>query len=330
MTQDIEARLVDLAKAARSQFGETIFTDRPRLASYLQGEAPELRLQIKAFTAAMQNSYLDAQAIAAQENMDMTSAGIGVSAAKALGPSAPAAPPQPNQARDDDWVGDSMPVGAAPPPPNPTPPPAAVQPDTASAAAADEPWYKNKIVLLAGAAAVGLFLFNQSGGQQQGPQPNPQPGPQLGPKPGPNNGPTGNIPTLVAPGASALPIVQLQRNQNGAFVSFAIPSANGNLYGMVTIANGQLANGGMVGFTNNPQGNQMQTLSQPGMFSLGQNGNMVGRVMEPIWQYDQLGIQNICLVFEQQGGQDVQLNGSQLCIYNADCNQAMACGQVRQ
>ncbi|MEM6832620.1 MAG: hypothetical protein AAF562_03285 [Pseudomonadota bacterium] len=348
MTQEIEARLVQLAGTAKARFGDAVLTDRRRLADVMQREAPELRLQIKALGAALENKALDAAAIAAQENIDMASAQTGLNAAQSLlsgAGDAPAAPPQPNAPKDDAWVGDSMLVGDVAPPPeaDPVPPP----PLSGGDGAAVEPWYKNKLVIGAVVAAAAFYFYSQSQTPQQAPQPQPsRPGPQgpegpQGPRgphgPGPQGpqgpGPQGpqvqgGIPTLAQPGGP-LPVLALQYQQGAAFISFGIPAQQGQLYGMVSIANGQLQAGGLVGFTNNPQSGQMQTMSQPGMFQLGTNGNMVGRFMQPIWQYDQLGIADICVVFEQQGGQDVQLSGSQMCIYNSGCQQAVACGQVR-
>ena len=58
-----------------------------------------------------------------------------------------------------------------------------------------------------------------------------------------------------------------------------------------------------------------------------QDGRSV-RFAVPQWQYDQVGVGQICIGFESQSQGDVSLRGSTVCVLDSQCGQAAGCGRI--
>jgi hypothetical protein len=331
-------RLLACIAAARERFGDAVLTDPGRLAPVLGDMAPELRGRIRGVVAALAaqapaqiRAAADMAAatqawaahLAAQAGMEPAQAAAGLvlalrvppvaGAAAAPPPAGPAAAPpaEPPLARSE-WVGQSVPVAAAAP--------AASGP--ADPLAGLRSLVRNKYVL-AGAAALAVLYFVQSN-QKPDPAADPHPGPPPRSTPGPQ---AGGLP-MLSTDLSSPPGIPVHTGQDGTELAFAVPIPNGALQGVVLL--GQGWQGARVGF-GRPGADHAGTISAPADFALSRSTSGTLRLLRPHWLRDEVSAGEICVVFGQPGGADVQLHGSRMCLLefaNNDCSRIIGCGTV--
>jgi hypothetical protein len=170
-------------------------------------------------------------------------------------------------------------------------------------------------------------------GQMPGQMPGQVPGPMAGPGGAPGQpGPQQGGPALLQPPGGNLPTLSVQRAQDGSPVLFfQVQTRNGATPGMIALpANGWEAGPSMFGFMRaGTNGSQPDTM---GMAVFQRNNSQAGpvRTAQPSWQQDNVGLGNICVAFiGPQGAQEVPLQGSTMCIMDANCTQAAGCGRVQ-
>lgn len=358
-------RIVALFADARQRFGDAVLRDPRRLVPMLSDQAPEMRGAIKAAAAALAVGAMDrlrasrdpaadmqriAQEIAATDGLNAHDAMAGVHVAAQLGamfapPAAPAAmPPMPTPrapAGQTEWVGVSTAAGtpAAPQPQQPYPslPPAPPARSTTG--------LKWAIGVAAVVGAITAYHLGKGGNDEPPRQPPPrerppQQPPQAGPPPQgqppqqrPPQGrqpPQGdNLPTIAAPDSGQLPTLRPTDGGQAWVFVFLAPAGQQPLRVMVGVSKQGWGAGLMAVSTVNAQPNEPESLSTPGPFQLGRQGNEVFRVLKPQWQRDGLNVGGACAVFVGSGGQDVQLQNSRLCILSDNCQRMVGCGIVQ-
>ena len=373
----IEERLFALAQQFRDRNGAAALGDATQFVPILSSQAPDLHVEIRALSAALAanvagrigaagNADLEAAAIAAEiagtQKLSMASVIPAVAVARRLA-SAPAAMPAPQAGGG--WAGDSVIAGSSPPPSYapqvapvhqayaPTPPPAPEVP-------AKEPYWKNKWVLGASAAALLAVGYQQMKPQPTppgpqppfngptpppGPTPGPGPMPPPGPNPGPNPGPGptpppgpditgsssssggsggGNQFPALAPPNGPQPKLSLQPQGQGFLVGFSVNGAAG----LVSLPPGGWDSGNTsLMLTRSPQIPQPESMGS-GKFQRLQSGSNPVRVAQIQWQQDNVGVGPACVAFIGNGGQDVALKGAKMCLMDGPCSRPIGCGQL--
>ena len=364
----IEERLFSIADQCRQQQGDAFLQSSEKLTARLSSQAPDLFAEVKALAAVLSGNDVsrieaaadaDAEAkkvtqeIATREGLGMAVARTAVAVARRIGPLAAGSASAANAS--DGWAGDSVPAGGGTtnsPPAAPTPPPSepVYEDDEEDEEKDDKPFWQNKVMLGSAAAVLVAIGYANSGGDTPpgpggggGQQPPVSTGGQQpgstgggGQQPGGSGGggnqgadeavllqpPGGNIPTLkTADGPN-----------NTTMIGLSVQIQNGVVSGVVMIPKGGWDSApSMVAFW--PAGTT-DFETQPGTIGQAifqraktQNGSP-GRFSVPQWQQDNIGFKQICVGFEGQGGQDVTLSGSTICILDSQCQQASGCGRV--
>lgn len=309
-----------------------------------------------------------AQEIAASDGVNAHDAMVGVHVAAQLGnlfapPAAaaavmPAMPtPRAQPAGQTEWVGVSSAVGA---PGTPPPQPAAVPPPSQQQQAYQQPYpsvpppparssagLKWAIGVVAVIVAISAYHLGGRGGdkdeppaqrppQQQPPQQPPQAGPpqQRPPQQGqpPQQRPpqqAGNLPTIVPPDSGQLPALPGKDAGQAMVFEFLVPTGQQPLKVLVAVSKQQGWGVGLMAVAS-MGANEPESISTPGPFQLGREGNQVFRVLQPQWQRDGLNVGGACAVFiGAAGGQDVQLQNSRLCVLSDNCQRIVGCGIVQ-
>lgn len=199
----IEDRLFALAQQYRDRNGAAALGDATQFVPQLSSQAPDLHVEIKALSAAVQanaaaritsaaNADLEAQAIAAEiagaQKLSIASVAPAVAVARRLG-SAPVMMPPPTGGGGG-WAGDSVIAGSSPPPPYAppvAPPHPGYPPVPPQVAPAAKPYWQNKYVLGGLGVALLAFGYQNMNKPQNGPGPLP---PE--PPPGSTSGSTGS------------------------------------------------------------------------------------------------------------------------------------------
>ena len=187
---------------------------------------------------------------------------------------------------------------------------------------------QNKWVLGGIAVVVVAFALNDG---SDAPQPRPQsPAPYTAPDSprGGGGGQAGTLPMLAPPQqGTQLPTLQAGNNQAGTALNFGMRTQGGGIQGSVLVSS-QGWDGGVVVAFAGPNAREPETLSVPQPAVLHRLQQGAARVVQPRWQFDRVGIRDICVVFEQGGAADVTLRGSVMCVYSANCAQVIGCGRV--
>ena len=332
-------------------------TDRLRASTDVAGDMQRIAQEI---TAAEGVSAADAMAgvqVAAQ-------LGGTVAPPAAAAPAMPAMPePRAQPTGQTEWVGVSSSVGApaapaaqpaSPAPPPPQQPYPSAQPAAAASSNAGMKW-----VIGIGAVIALVVAFQLGGGggggqdqppptqppQQQPPQAGPPQGmppqgqpPQARPPQGmpPQGQPPqgmppqgGNLPTIAAPNSGQLPALQGRDSGQAWVFEFLAPAGQQSLRVLVAVSKQQGWGTGLMAVAS-MGATEPESISVPGPFQLGRQGNEVFRVLKPQWQRDGLNIGGACAVFVGSGGgQDVQLQNSRLCILSDNCQRIVGCGIVQ-
>lgn len=177
---------------------------------------------------------------------------------------------------------------------------------------------------------IALALGDQSGTPQPPPQPaQPTPSPAGPAAPGGGGGQqAGTLPMLANPQQGGqLPTLQMNNNQAGTGLMFGMRTEAGALRGSVLVSS-QGWDGGVVVAFAGPNAREPETLSVPQPAALHRMQQGAARVVQPQWQFDRVGIRDICVTFQQSGATDVTLRGSVMCVYSANCAQVIGCGRV--
>ncbi|MBV9835231.1 MAG: hypothetical protein JO055_12535 [Alphaproteobacteria bacterium] len=300
-----------------------------------------------------------AQEVAAAEGVNAYDAMAGVHVAAQLGgisappaaaasPAMPAMPePRVQPTGQTEWVGVSSAVGApgtptpqpaaaAPPPQQPYPPPYPPMPAPQARNNKGMMWV---IGIVAVAAVLGAYHLGSGGGSADRGDAPPQRPPQGGPPPqaqppqgrqppqgGPGQG--GNLPTIAAPDSGQLPTLSGRDGGQAVIFEFLVPAGQQPLRVLVAVSKQQGWGAGLMAVAS-MDANEPETISTPGPFQLGRQGNEVFRVLKPQWQRDGLNVGSACAVFIGSGGQDVQLQNSRLCILSDNCQRMIGCGIVQ-
>ncbi len=367
LAQQYRDRKGAAAMADATQFVPQLASQAPDLHIEIRALATAVQANAAGRIARAANGDLEAAAVAAEiagaQKLSMASVTPAVAVARRLGstPSAAAMAPAPAA---EGWAGDSVIAGSSPPPPY-APQVAPVHPGYApplpAPAAAKPPVWQNKWVLGA-AGAVALLVGYQQMNQQPLPGPGPNPPGPVPPGPGPNPpgpvppgpgptppgptpppGPGPDVPTpspssgggsngggggnqfpALAPPGSPQPTLSVQPQGQGYLVGFSVV---GNA-GLVSLPPGGWEKGdaGLM-LTRNPQNQQPDSMGS-GKFQRLQSGNNPVRVAQIQWQQDNLGLGPVCVAFIGNGGQDVSLKGSKMCLMDGPCSKPIGCGQL--
>jgi hypothetical protein len=309
-----------------------------------------------------------AQEVAAAEHVNAQDAMAGVHVAAQLGgmvvppaappPVMPAMPtPRAQPTGQTEWVGVSSAVGA---PATPAPQPAAAAPPQQpyqspypsmppAPQARNTEGMKWAIGAVAVVAVLGAIYWGGGGGgsddddapPQQPPQQRP---PQAGPptqgqppqgqppqgRQPPQGGPGqgGNLPTIAAPDSGQLPALAGRDAGQAVVFEFLAPAGQQSFRVLVAVSKQQGWGAGLMAVAS-MGANEPESISAPGPFQLSRQGNEVYRLLRPQWQRDGLSVDGACAVFIGNGGQDVQLQSSRLCILSDNCQRMIGCGIVQ-
>ncbi|GEM_PF-2066444 len=166
----------------------------------------------------------------------------------------------------------------------------------------------------------------QGGGQQGGGQ---QGGGQQGGGGQVQGG--GQYPPLASPNGGQAVTQAVRDSQGNTIVPFSLTSQNGNVPGQVLIpAGGWDSDYGIVGLWqpgSNPANSQAVSYGRAQYQGM-QNGGKAFRVLQIQWDQDGFGMGPVCVMFSS-AGQDVNVNGSVMCVGDGQCQQAIGCTQVR-
>lgn len=311
-----------------------------------------------------------AQEIAASDGVNAHDAMVGVHVAAQLGslfaPPAAAAPvmpamptPRAQPTGQTEWVGVSRAVGtpgtpaqpaATVPPQQPYPqqPYPSVPPAAPARSSAGLKWAIGVVAVI---AAITAFHLGGRGGddrdeptpqrppQQRPPQTGqppqgqppqgqpPQGQPPQGRQPPPQQG--GNLPTIVSPDSGQLPALRGQDSGQAWVFEFLAPAGQQSFRVLVGVSKQQGWGVGLMAVAS-MGASDPESISTPGPFQLGREGNEVFRVLKPQWQRDGLNVNGACVVFiGSGGGQDVQLQNSRLCVLTDNCQRIVGCGVVQ-
>ncbi|MBX3497917.1 MAG: hypothetical protein KF889_00615 [Alphaproteobacteria bacterium] len=300
-----------------------------------------------------------AQEVAAAESVSPHDAMAGVHVAAQLGamfapapappPVMPAMPtPRAQPSGQTEWVGVSSAVGGpgAPAPPTATAsPPQQPYPSLPQAPLArSSTGLKWAIGVIGVIVAISAYHLGRGGGGQDEPPPQSPPQqqpPHAGPPPQqrppqgqppqgrqpPHQG--GNLPTIASPDSGQLPALRGQDSGQAWVFEFLAPAGQQPLRVMVAVSKQQGWGVGLMAVAS-MGANEPESISMPGPFQLGREGNEVFRVLKPQWQRDGLNVGGVCAVFiGSGGGQDVQLQSSRLCILSDNCQRIVGCGIVQ-
>ncbi len=355
------ARQGDAILRDRDRLTLFLMGEAPELADQVRALAIALSLdatwQLGAAPGAEATQALIVE-VARRANVQSGAAGEAVRVAAGMAgvvdmpPAAPPPPipePQPRGATDDAWVGETQIAGTAAPDVGQAP-----RGGTSGGGGAQDPLarimgmlrgfgggqggapsfdlkalLKNKWVLIGiGVVAVAMFLGDDPAPQQQPMQPDRPAVPGGG---GGGQQQAGGVPDLVNPqGGGALPQLVLQTYEGNPFVAFRLPTQEGGVQGSVLVSAQGWDSGVIVAFS--PVGqSEAQTLSTLQPARLVQQEQRVIRLIQPEWQFDNVGIRDICVSFEQHpSAADVTFRGSAMCVYGAGCQQVIGCGRVPQ
>ncbi len=353
------------AMADATQFVPQLSSQAPDLHVEIRALAAAVQANAAGRIAGSANGDLEAAAVAAEiagaQKLSMASVTPAVAVARRLGTTPAAMPPAPS---GGGWAGDSVIAGSSPPPPyapQVAPPHNAFAPQPpfppVGGEPAKPPYYQNKWVI-GGLGAVLLALVYQQMNPAPGPGPGPGPTPP-GPGPGPNppapnpppapfDGPNPNPPAPVPPGPDVStassstsgggsnqfpalappngpqPTLSVQQQGQGYLIGFSIV---GNT-GLVSLPPGGWEKGdaGLM-LTRNQQNQQADSMGT-GKFQRLQSGSNPVRVAQIQWQQDKLGLGPVCVAFIGNGGQDVSLKGSKMCLMDGPCSRPLGCGQI--
>ena len=161
----------------------------------------------------------------------------------------------------------------------------------------------------------------------QGMPPQGQPPQGMPPQGQPPQG--GNLPTIAAPNSGQMPALRGRDSGQAWVFEFLAPAGQQSLRVLVAVSKQQGWGVGLMAVASMGS-NEPESISTPGPFKLGQQGNEVYRVLNPQWQRDGLNVAGSCAVFiGSGGGQDVQLQNSRLCILSDNCQRIVGCGIVQ-
>ena len=301
-----------------------------------------------------------AQQIATSEGVNAHDAMAGVHVAAQLGavstqpaaaaPVMPAMPAPRAPAGQTEWVGVSSAVGA--PAPQQAAPAAqqhypSLPPAPPARSSAGLKWAIGVVAAIGALTAYHLSAGGGGGGRDEPPpreRPQPQP-PQAGAPPQgqppqgqpPQGQPPqgrqpppqgGNLPTIAAPDSGQLPALRPNDGGQAWVFEFLAPAGQQSLRVLVGVSKQQGWGAGLMAVAS-MAANEPESISTPGPFQLGRQGNEVFRVLNPQWQRDGLNVGGICAVFVGSGGQDVHLQSSRLCILADNCQRMIGCGVVQ-
>jgi hypothetical protein len=161
----------------------------------------------------------------------------------------------------------------------------------------------------------------------QGMPPQGQPPQGMPPQGQPPQG--GNLPTIAAPNSGQLPALRGRDGGQAWVFEFLAPAGQQTLRVLVAVSKQQGWGAGLMAVASIGAA-EPESISTPGPFQLGRQGNEVFRVLNPQWQRDGLNVGGSCAVFIGSGGsQDVQLQNSRLCILSDNCQRIIGCGIVQ-
>jgi hypothetical protein len=352
-------RVIALFADARRRFGDTILADPRRSVPLLADQAPELRNTIKAVAGALSIGAAQrlsttpdqasefhrlANELVGREGLPMADAMAGVRiAARLAGVGAAARQPE-----ESSWVGGGgtmiagTPGHTPPTPPGMAPQPGAwgqpgYAPPPGGPAASAQDFMKGKWGVAALVGVAVLVVVGLTSGSDKPEAPPPQapksapaggsPPPQGGGQPPPQQ--SAGLPIVVPPGGGRqLPAIPLRDAQQMVALEFGVSANNRVFRFTVGVSKQQGWGAGMV-LIASPGAQEPENVSQPGAFRLNAQGGTAIRVLQPQWQRDGLNIGTMCVAFVQQGAQDVQLRGSNVCVLGGNCDQVVGCGAVQ-